>query len=226
MTAKSPAAARARPIASCATIFACVALLPAAALAERPLHPGGHVGPMLPPYTGAPASVSGTWTVLASAFPGSSPDTALLMTDATVLMHDACTSNWYRLTPDATGGYVNGTWHAAGPMPSGYAPLYFASSVLPDGRLMMNGGEYNTTSCNAVWTKLGALYDPVADSWTAVPAPTHWSNVGDAASVVLPTGGDMLQDSIGGSLQAGAPRAMRPARLFRAADICPSARLG
>ncbi len=28
-------------------------------------------------------------------------------------------------------------------MPSNYVPLYFASAVLPDGKLIVNGGEYN-----------------------------------------------------------------------------------
>jgi len=185
-----------------AILIACAGLLPVTAMAARPLAPGGHVGPLLPAYTGASPKVSGAWTVLANPFPGGGPDTALLMTDGTVLMHDACTSNWYRLTPDASGSYANGTWLAAAAMPSGYAPLYFASSVLPDGRLIVNGGEYNGSSCSPVWTKLGALYDPVADSWTAVAPPAKWVNVGDAASVVLPTGHYMLQNSTGGTLQA------------------------
>ncbi len=193
-----------------ALLTACVGLLPAAALAERPVHSGGHVGPMLAPYMGAPAKVSGTWTPLAAAFPGGSPGTALLMTDGTVLMHDSCTPNWYRLTPDAGGGYVGGAWRQTAPLPSGYSPLYFASSVLPDGRLIVNGGEYNGASCSPVWTKLGALYDPVADSWTPVAPPSHWTQIGDAASVVLPDGNYMLQ-SVSGTLQAIGTVAPRPA---------------
>ena len=196
--------------ASCGVIAACLGLLPAAAMAERPLHPGGHVGPMLPAYTGASPNVSGTWTVLTNSFPGGQPDTALLMTDGTVLMHDACSTDWYRLTPDATGGFVAGTWTKAASMPTGYGPLYFASSVLPDGRLMVNGGEYNGSSCSAAWTKLGALYDPVADSWTNVKPPKGWNNVGDAASVVLSTGNYMLQNAISGSLQSIATVAPLP----------------
>jgi hypothetical protein len=182
-------------------IAACIGLLPAAAMAGRPLHPGGHVGPMLPPYTGASPAVSGTWTKLTANFPGGSPDTALLMTDGTVLMHDACSSNWYRLTADASGSYVAGTWTQAAAMPTGYAPLYFASSVLPDGRLIVNGGEYNAPCNGGVWTKLGALYDPVADSWTSVTAPSGWTQVGDAASAILPNGKYMLQ-SVSGTLQS------------------------
>jgi hypothetical protein len=39
-----------------------------------------------------------------------------------------------------------------------------------------------------VETNRGAIYDPVADSWTSVPAPSGWSQIGDAQSVVLPDG--------------------------------------
>jgi len=43
-----------------------------------------------------------------------------------------------------------------------------------------------------VWTNLGAIYDPVANTWTAVSAPSGWSQVGDAESVVLADGTFML----------------------------------
>ncbi len=198
-----------RRLASRAAIAACLGLLPAAALADRPVHSGGHVGPMLAAYTGAPPTVSGTWTKVTAAFPGASPATALLLTDGTVLMHDSCTRDWYRLTPDTGGGYVGGTWRKMARLPSGYAPLYFASAVLPDGRLAVNGGEYNGTSCSPVWTTLGALYDPVSDHWTSVAPPSGWSQIGDAASAVLPNGNYMLQ-SVSGKLQAIGTVAPRP----------------
>jgi hypothetical protein len=163
---------------------------------HRPLAPTGHVGPLLGAYSGSTAgSGAGAWTPLAHGFPGSIPDTALLLTDGAVIMHDGCTANWYRLTPDANGSYVNGDWSSIAPMPSGYAPLYFASQVLSDGRLIVNGGEYN--SCNPAFTNLGAIYDPVQDAWTSAPAPPGWSNIGDAQSVVLPDGRYMLADAIG-----------------------------
>jgi len=197
-------------IASRALVAACVGLLPAAAMAERPVHPGGHVGPMLSPYTGALATVSGVWTKLTSAFPGATPETALLLTDGTVLMHDQCSPNWYRLTPNASGSYAGGAWRLMAPLPAGYAPLYYASSVLPDGRVLMNGGEYNGAACNSAFTALGALYDPVANSWTKVTPPSGWSQIGDAASTVLPDGNYMLQDPLN-RLQAIGTVAPRPA---------------
>ena len=39
-------------------------------------------------------------------------------------------------------------------MPAGYGPLYFGSAVLPDGRYIVEGGEYNNG--NDAWTKLGS----------------------------------------------------------------------
>jgi hypothetical protein len=112
------------------------------------------------------------------------------LTDGTVLVQDYCTSNWYRLTPDSKGHYANGSWSAIAAMPSGYAPFLFSSQILSDGRLIVNGGEYD--GCNASWTNKGALYDPVANSWTAVTPPAGWSTIGDAQSVILPNGRYML----------------------------------
>ena len=55
----------------------------------------------------------------------------------------------------------HGRWSPIASMDPGYGPLYFASAVLPDGRVIVEGGEYNF--CSAVWTTLGSIYDPVAN---------------------------------------------------------------
>lgn len=116
----------------------------------------------------------------------------LLLTDGTVILHEACGAAWRRLTPDQYGSYVNGTWSSIASLPEGYAPLYFGSAVLPDGRIVMEGGEYNApsgpNSCQGMWTNLGAIYDPKANKWTSIAPPAHWSTIGDAQSVVLPDG--------------------------------------
>src|SRR5260370_40977547 len=52
------------------------------------------------------------------------------------------------------------------------------------------GGEYN--ACSAVWTTLGAIYNPFTNKWTAVAPPTGWSTIGDPQSVVLNSGKFML----------------------------------
>jgi len=115
----------------------------------------------------------------------------LLLTDGTVIFHQACGPQWWRLSPDVFGSYANGTWKKIASLPTGYGPLYFGSAVLPDGRVMMAGGEYNSATpgnCQAVWTTLGAIYDPTTNQWTMVAPPAGWNSIGDAQSVVLPDG--------------------------------------
>ena len=138
------------------------------------------------------------------------PDTAVLLTDGTVMVHDVCYGQWYRLKPDKKGHYETGKWSTPAAMPNGYGPLFFASQILPDGRMIVSGGEYNgpTGNCSRIWTTKGAIYDAVANSWTSVTAPSGWSTIGDTESAILPDGGYMLADccstkealaSIGGS---------------------------
>jgi len=134
----------------------------------------------------------GQWTKV-TAVPQSGVGHTLLLTDGSVLaINSACnaTGNWFRLVPDSTGSYVKGKWVSGGTLPAGYNPLYFASAVLPSGNVIIVGGEYN--ACNSVWTTLGAMYNAKANHWTSVTAPTGWTTVGDAQSVVLPNGKFML----------------------------------
>ena len=135
----------------------------------------------------------GTWTPTTKK-PVSAVAHALLLNDGSVLVNSFFFSNhndpWYRLKPDATGSYINGTWSNAGTLPTGYNPLYFASALLPSGQVIVIGGEYNNAS--AVWTTQGAVYTPSSNTWTAISAPTGWSTVGDAQSVILPSGHMMV----------------------------------
>ena len=120
-------------------------------------------------------------------------DTAMVLTDGTVMVHEYCTSNWHRLTPDNQGSYLNGTWSTLASMPADYGPLYFASAVLPDGRVLVEGGEYNF--CQGAETAQGAIYDPVMNTWTNVNPPDGWTEIGDAPSVVLSDGTFMIGQS-------------------------------
>lgn len=118
----------------------------------------------------------------------------LLLTDGTVLVQDAGCQDWWKLTPDSSGSYVNGTWSEMASLPPDYSPLYHSSAVLPDGRVIIMGGEYNFF--NPVWTNLGAIYDPVANTWAPVTAPGFFTGccgvpqptIGDAQGVVLANG--------------------------------------
>ena len=116
--------------------------------------------------------------------------TALLLTDGTVAVQQVESGSWFKLTPDSSGSYINGTWSSIASMPSGYGPLYYASAVLPDGNVIVEGGEYNSGGGSDV--NLGAFYNPVANTWTSVSPPSGWTYIGDSPSVVLPNGTFMM----------------------------------
>jgi hypothetical protein len=69
---------------------------------------------------------------------GFSPDTMLLLTDGSVLVHNAGGKEWFRLAPDAQGSYQNGNW--SGPFSMTNTRQFFASGVLRDGRVSRRGG--------------------------------------------------------------------------------------
>jgi hypothetical protein len=148
------------------------------------------------PAASAPDLTKGPspWTPLLHA-PPFSPGTMLLTSDGTVLVHSeppvGGTNSWYRLTPSSTGSYVDGTWSKIATMPAGYNPLYFASAILPDGRMIVEGGEYLRGT--PAWSNKGAIYNPLTNTWTSVAPPTGWTNMGDAASDVLANGTFILQ---------------------------------
>ena len=64
------------------------------------------------------------------------------------------------------------------------------SAVLPDGGVVVEGGEFNGSGAGE--TALGAIYNPATDAWTAIAPPSGVYQIGDAASVVLPDGTFML----------------------------------
>jgi len=132
----------------------------------------------------------GTWTTVTAGPTGLC--NPLLLHDGNVLVHDCLGSDWWVLTPNRFGNYAAGHWTQAATPPviggTQYAPRYFASAVLPDGRVLVVGGEYNNGSLQD--TNDGAIYDPLFDEWKAVkpPAAIGAQEIGDAASVVLRNG--------------------------------------
>lgn len=129
--------------------------------------------------------------------------TAFLLTDGSIMMQERSSAfgasvsarRWWKLTPDSTGGYVNGAWSRIAD--SNQDRLYFASGVLADGRVIVCGGEYSDASGSFSQdeTNTCEIYDPVADSWTTLPAPPSssnpaapWAQIGDSPSTVMPDG--------------------------------------
>lgn len=134
----------------------------------------------------------------------------ILMTDGSVIIQNVgyfgADGKIFKLTPDRYGNYVNGTWSELATMP--YVGVAAAQAVLPDGRVIIEGGEYSNYELDFTLTNQGAIYDPVSDSWTSVPPPPFFVDlyppravwapnpVGDSQSVVLADGTFMLADKM------------------------------
>ena len=140
----------------------------------------------------------------------SAPDNCFIsfqLTDGTVICQGNFENDWYKLTPDIHGSYVNGTWARMANLPSGYVPDAFASSVLADGRLVITGGEY--LNDNFTLTNLGAVYDPVKNTWTNLPAPSSWPFIGDSPSSVLANGYYLVGNKLAKSMAALNPKTLK-----------------
>ncbi len=127
--------------------------------------------------------MTGNWKTLAKQ-PTFGVGTMLLLTDGTVMCQNSGKPDWWKLTPDSSGDYIHGTWSKLASMTN--APLYFASAVLKDGRVFVAGGEYNNGK--QVDLLAAEIYDPLANTWTSLPTPPGWKNIGDAPCCVLPDG--------------------------------------
>ena len=132
-----------------------------------------------------------SWTPLVNQ-PGANLGAMLQLRDGRILVHEEQSGNsrnWHILTPDSTGSYVNGTWSSGGQLPVGYAPWFFGSQVLMDGKtVVIEGGEYN--GGRSVWTTKGAIgtISGSTVTWTANSPPAGWTTLGDAESVLLADG--------------------------------------
>ena len=128
------------------------------------------------------AGAIGNWTSVFNAPSGVQVELILLLSDGTVMAQDGATTNvemnWYQLTPDSQGSYVNGKWRALHPMH--VKRQMYAVQVLRDGRVFIGGDENDGYGASA------EVYNPLTDAWTLLPA----SGVGlaDAESAMLPDG--------------------------------------
>ncbi len=134
---------------------------------------------------------SQTWTAI-NCPSGCDGFSMFQLTDGSILVGSEYTAancrRWFRYKPSATGSYTTGTWTEMAQSPHGR--LYFACSVLADGRIPMFGGEYllQSGSLNAVWTTFSEIYNPDTNTWSTVTPPAGWSTIGDGSCVVLPDG--------------------------------------
>ncbi len=127
---------------------------------------------------------TGKWSKVKAPAPHYNMGVCLLMPNGTVLCHNTSGggegTGWDRLTPDIHGSYANGTWDSIAPMNNDR--LFFASQVLPNGKVYAAGGEYGAGGTN------GELYDPSTNTWTLCgPIPNGWS-IYDGNSEILYNG--------------------------------------
>jgi hypothetical protein len=132
--------------------------------------------------------MTGFWQSLTNQ-PTFNASTALLLTDGTVMCQSSGTKKWWKLKPTISGDYVNGSWFALADSPNG--PLYYASAVLRDGKVIIAGGEYEETQ-GQVWLNAAEIYDPISNNWTSISTPPGFNQIGDASSCLLPDGRFMI----------------------------------
>ncbi|HSC17865.1 MAG TPA: hypothetical protein VLC74_03025 [Rhizomicrobium sp.] len=133
-------------------------------------------------------------------------DISFQLTDGRVLGQSFNEQHWYILTPDNTGSYVNGTWTRAADLPANYAPYAFSSAVLADGRVIVQGGEYNFG--NFSLTKHGEVYNPTKNSWSKLDPPPGWHFIGDSGAIVLADGRYVVLAKLNRDLAALDPSTM------------------
>lgn len=122
----------------------------------------------------------GTWVPLVNQAP-SGISTMLLLSDGRVMATDGG-RNWYSLTPDNSGSYLNGTWAELSSMhDSRYAN---SSQVLTDGGIFEAGGEYGTGGYSA------EVYNPVFDTWTMCPG--NGALFSDSLSEIISNGNVLI----------------------------------
>ncbi len=117
----------------------------------------------------------------------------ILLTDGTVMTGQTPASGgpetYHRLTPDAFGNYVQGTWSLmASPQdpedPQGYALGESAkAAVMADGRVLFIGPDVSTTE----GALIAAVYDPSMDSWST-PIATDSMAAGEVLTCELADG--------------------------------------
>jgi hypothetical protein len=140
------------------------------------------------------------WTPLLNQAPDFA-GTMMLLTDGRVMVQGYVPGNdWMTLTPDASGSYVNGTWSTIAPMST--TRLYYASNILPTGKVFVLGGEYSDANYDVNWTNSGEIYNPQSNSWSPIATfPDPSGHFGDDPSMLLSNGKDILTG--GGAYEGG-----------------------
>jgi len=139
--------------------------------------------------------LNGTWTAVTNLMPPVATGSGhmLLLPNGSVMVAGGGTANdWYELTPNNTGSYINGTWTTLASMAT--TRLYYASDVLPTGKVFVEGGEYtNPASSNPTDGNTGEMYNIASNTWSPIatyPNPAF----GDGISELLNNGNILTGD--------------------------------
>jgi hypothetical protein len=145
-------------------------------------------------------ALSGSWTQLEHLMPagGTGTGSMVLLSNGTVMVQgggasSSTNANWYLLTPNAQGSYVNGTWSKV-PNPMHLRRSYAATVILPDGEMMILGGEYSGPKLAKNFSNETEIYDPVSRTWTVTAPVPDSSGYGDEPAQVLPNGTVLTPD--------------------------------
>jgi hypothetical protein len=133
---------------------------------------------------------TGTWTQLTNLDPAGT-GTMFLLPDGGVMIQGSGVSNqWERLSPDASGSYINGSFSALAPMH--LQRLYYASNVLAGDQVYVIGGEYTGPPVQRTLSTAAEMYNITANNWVGLPPiQDATGQLGDSSSVVL-AGGQIL----------------------------------
>ena len=141
----------------------------------------------------------GQWSTQPIIFtPGGNIDVPILLTDGRVMVQYAGGGpsgnpyqDFWALTPGTNGDYASGTWgfldsltHVWG---GAWAPNAFASAVLANGDVIVEGGEWTYSGGQLLSSDStnGVVYGRLSKVWSQVNPPAQWPYIGDAPSVVL-----------------------------------------
>jgi hypothetical protein len=152
------------------------------------------------------------WQALKNSPPGPT-GLMILLSDGTVLVADYnAVTQWFKLSPDSYGRYVDGTWSTVAN--SNCPHNLFASQVLndQDARVFVAGGEYPKTPAGlpgcAQPGEYGTgvdteLYDPVANTWTKADPPSNLIDPSKTAAPNPVSGTQAFADMVSEALPDG-----------------------
>ena len=120
----------------------------------------------------------GHWTALVNTNQaGDGIGICMLLPDGTVLA-EGSGANWWGLTPDDNGSYVNGNWTQRTSSTWGHQDG--STAVLTNGNVFVGGGENGNGSDQV------EIYNPVTGLWSIAVNPTSFGGISDGNAMLLP----------------------------------------